>query len=103
MNDNLIKVTESISKRVSDKPAFGHKVKLVLTDVGTVFLDGTGDGNVVSNENHDDADLTLETTYQVMQELDKGQMDAFSAYMQGKLSIEGDQSIAVAFGSLIES
>ncbi len=103
MNDNLVKITDSISKRVIDKPAFGHKVKLILSDVGTVYLDGTGDSNVVSNDKDSDADLTLETTYAVMHDLDTGQTDAFSAYMQGKLTIDGDQSIAVAFGSLIES
>ena len=103
MNDNLVKITDSISKRVTDKPAFGHKVKLILSDVGTVYLDGTGDSNVVSNDQDSDADLILETTYAVMQDLDAGQIDAFSAYMQGKLSIDGDQSIAVAFGSLIDS
>ena len=49
-----------------------------------------------------DADLTMESTVHVMQEIDNGDMDAFSAYMQGKLSIEGDQSIAIAFGSLLD-
>ena len=101
MNDNLIKVTDSISERLKSKPAFGHKVKLVLTDVGTVFVDGTAGSNTVSNDDQD-ADLVLETTFAVMQDIDQGQMDAFTAYMQGKLSIEGDQSIAVAFGTLLE-
>jgi len=101
MNDNLIKVTDSISERLKSKPAFGHKVKLVLTDAGTVFVDGTAGSNTVSNDDQD-ADLVLETTFAVMQDIDQGQMDAFTAYMQGKLSIEGDQSIAVAFGTLLE-
>lgn len=102
MNDKLISVTQKIAKRVGNKPAFGHKVKILLSDVGTIYVDGTGDKNHVTNDAKD-ADLTLKTTLSVMQEIDQGSLDAFSAYMQGKLSIEGDQSIAVAFGALLES
>ena len=63
MNDNLIKVTDSISERLKSKPAFGHKVKLVLTDAGTVFVDGTAGSNTVSNDDQD-ADLVLERLLQ---------------------------------------
>ena len=103
MDDKLKLVTEKLSQRVQGKPAFGHTVKLVLTDIGTLYIDGTGSVNVVSNDAKTDADLVLTTTHDVMQDLDQRKLDAFSAYMQGKLSIEGDQSIALAFASLIES
>ena len=102
MSDHLTQVTQSIAGRVESKPAFGHTVKVILTGVGTVYVDGTSDKNLVSNQEKE-ADLTLETTFEVMQDIDQGQMDAFSAYMQGKLSIDGDQSIAVAFGALLEA
>lgn len=102
MSDNLSKATAVIAGRVSQKPAFGHTVKIVLADTGTIFMDGTGNVNAVTNKNQE-ADLTLETSLDVMQSMDRGEMDAFSAYMQGKLSIKGDQSIAIAFGTLIGS
>ena len=102
MVNQLQHVTEKIKDRVQSKPAFGHKVKLVLENVGVVYMDGTSGQNTVSNDDLD-ADLILETSYAVMQEIDKGTLDAFSAYMQGRLTIQGDQSIAVAFGALIES
>ena len=102
MTNQLNLVTEKIVARVRDKPPFGHKVKLVLQNIGVVYMDGTGNQNTISN-NDLDADLILETTYAVMQEINTGSLDAFSAYMQGKLTIQGDQSIAVAFGALIES
>jgi len=101
MNELLAKATEKISTRSAAKPAFGHTVKLVMSDAGIVYLDGTGDKNIVTNDDKD-ADLTITTTWAVMHAIEKGESDAFSAYMLGKLSIDGDQSIAVAFGSLIE-
>ena len=101
MNENLQRATANIARRVESKPAFGHTVKLVLTDAGVVYMDGTADKNIVSNDDKD-ADLVMESTVHVMQAIDDGNLDAFSAYMQGKLSIEGDQSIAIAFGALLD-
>ena len=101
MSESLQRATEKISRRVANKPPFGHTVKIVLTDAGVIYMDGSAEQNVVTNDDRD-ADLTMESTVHVMQEIDNGDLDAFSAYMQGKLSIEGDQSIAIAFGSLLD-
>lgn len=102
MSDTLQKAAAVITQRIVQKPAFGHTVKIILTNTGIIFVDGTGDKNHVSHVDQD-AELTLETTLEVMQAMDRGELDAFSAYMQGKLSIRGDQSIAIAFGALIGS
>ena len=101
MNELLEKATEKISTRAGSKPALGHTVKLAMTDIGIIYLDGTGDKNVVTNEDKD-AELTITTTWAVMHAIEQGETDAFTQYMLGKLSIDGNQSIAVAFGSLIE-
>lgn len=101
MSELLSKSTEKITSRVTDKPPFGHTVKLNMTDAGIVYLDGTGEKNVVTNDDKD-ADLVITTTWAVMHAIDQGETDAFSQYMMGKLTIDGDQNLAVAFGSLIE-
>ena len=100
-SERLQKATDNIASRVAGKPPFGHKVKLVLSDAGVVFVDGTTDTNIVTNDDGP-ADLTIESTVAVMQAIDSGELDPFSAFMQGKLSIEGDQGLAAAFGTLIE-
>ena len=45
---DLSVITEQISKQASNVEPLGASIKFVLDD-NTIFIDGTGDSNVVSN------------------------------------------------------
>ena len=70
----------------------GKKVKIDYGSEGVVLLDGTA--NRVSEEDAP-ADTTVKVSWDDWQQLADGQLDAMTAFMQGKIKIEGDMSAAM--------
>ena len=70
----------------------GKKVKIDFGDEGTVMLDGAGES--VSDEDGA-ADTTIRVTWDDWQQLASGQLDGMTAFMMGKLKVEGDMSNAM--------
>ena len=70
----------------------GKTVKLDFGDQGTIMLDGVG--NKVS-EDDGAADTTIKITWDDWQAMADGQLDGMTAFMTGKLKVEGDMSNAM--------
>ena len=70
----------------------GKRVKIDFGDQGAVMLDGTA--NQVSEEDGA-ADTTIKLSWDDWQQLAAGQMDGMTAFMMGKLKVEGDMSNAM--------
>ena len=70
----------------------GKKVKIDFGDQGSVMLDGVA-GSV--NEDGGDADTTIKVGWDDWQQLAAGQLDGMTAFMMGKLKVEGDMSNAM--------
>lgn len=70
----------------------GKKVKLDFGAEGAVMLDGVG--NSVSEDNGD-ADTTIKVAWSDWQDMTEGKLDGMTAFMQGKLQVEGDMSNAM--------
>ena len=70
----------------------GKKVKLDFGSEGTVMLDGTASK---VTEDSGDADTTIKVGWDDWQQLAAGQMDGMTAFMMGKLKVEGDMSNAM--------
>ncbi len=70
----------------------GKKVKLDFGDEGAVMLDGVA-GNV--SEDAGDADTTIKVSWADWQDMAAGKLDGMTAFMQGKLKVEGDMSNAM--------
>lgn len=70
----------------------GKKVKLDFGGEGAVMLDGVG--NTVSEDNGD-ADTTIKVAWSDWQDMTEGKLDGMTAFMQGKLQVEGDMSNAM--------
>ncbi len=70
----------------------GKRVKIDFGDQGAVMLDGVA--NAVSEDNGA-ADTTIKVAWADWEALQNGQLDPMSAFMQGKLKIEGDMSTAM--------
>ncbi len=70
----------------------GKRVKIDFGSEGSVMLDG------VSNQVSEDsgaADTTISVEWADWQALQTGQLDPMTAFMQGKLKIAGDMSVAM--------
>ena len=70
----------------------GKRVKIDFGDHGAVMLDGVA--NQVS-EDAGAADTTIKVAWADWEALSSGRLDPMTAFMQGKLKIEGDMSTAM--------
>ncbi len=70
----------------------GKRVKLDFGDQGVIMLDGAA--NQVSEEDGP-ADTTIKVAWDDWQAMAAGQLDGMTAFMTGKLKIEGDMSNAM--------
>lgn len=70
----------------------GKRVKLDFGDKGVVMLDG--EAQQVSDEDGS-ADTTIKTSWEDWEKMAAGELDGMTAFMTGKLKIEGDMSNAM--------
>ena len=70
----------------------GKTVKLDFGDEGVILLDGAS--SQVS-ENDGPADTTIKTSWEDWQKMAAGELDGMTAFMTGKLKIDGDMSNAM--------
>ena len=70
----------------------GKRVKLDFGSDGVVVLDGIA--NAVTEEDGA-ADTTIKVAWSDWQDMAEGKLDGMTAFMQGKLSVEGDMSNAM--------
>lgn len=83
-----------MATRLNDAQAFvpGKRVKLDFGDEGVVMLDGVA--NSVT-EDDGDADTTIKVAWADWEDMSDGKLDGMTAFMQGKLKVEGDMSNAM--------
>jgi len=83
-----------MAARLNEANAFvpGKRVKLDFGDQGVVMLDGAG-SNVTEEDG--DADTTIKVAWQDWEDMAAGKLDGMTAFMQGKLKVEGDMSNAM--------
>ena len=70
----------------------GKRVKLDFGDEGVVMLDGVAEA---VTEEDGPADTTIKVAWQDWQDMASGKLDGMTAFMQGKLKVEGDMSNAM--------
>lgn len=70
----------------------GKKVKFDFGDAGKIFLDGVA-GKVSSDDTA--ADTTIKVKLEDFVDMAGGKLDPTSAFMQGKLRVEGDMGVAM--------
>jgi putative sterol carrier protein len=70
----------------------GKRVKLDFGSEGALMLDGQA--NQVT-EDDGAADTTIKVSWDDWQQMAAGQLDGMTAFMQGKLKVEGDMSNAM--------
>ena len=76
----------------------GKKVKLDFGDKGVVLLDGAN-GDVTEEDGP--ADTTVKVAWQDWQDMSEGKLDGMTAFMQGKLKVAGDMSVAMKLGPIL--
>ncbi|TMJ12554.1 MAG: SCP2 sterol-binding domain-containing protein [Alphaproteobacteria bacterium] len=79
---------------LNEKNAFlpNKRVKLDFGSEGAVMLDGVA-GAVTEEDGQ--ADTTIKVSWDDWQAMTEGKLDGMTAFMQGKLKVEGDMSNAM--------
>ena len=92
-------VFEQLQQKANEAEAIGGTLKFVIDDL-IVFVDGTGNGNVVS-QSDEEADCTITTSADTLMELQSGDLNPMMAVMGGKVKIDGDMGLAMKVQSLM--
>jgi acyl-CoA dehydrogenase len=92
-------VFNQLQQKANEAEAIGGTLKFVIDDL-TVFVDGNGNNNVVS-QSDEEADCTITTSASVLMELQSGDLNPMMAVMGGKVKIAGDMGLAMKVQSLM--
>ena len=74
------------------------RVKIDFGSEGTVLLDGVAKQ---ATDEDGPADTTIKVDWADWQAMSSGQLDGMTAFMQGKLKVEGDMSNAMQLQSVL--
>jgi len=91
---SLEQLTMGMRERVGEDCGLGASVKWDFGDGTFLMLDAEQVPNVVSNDDSE-ADCTLKISLDDFVAMTQGELDGTSAFMSGKLKIEGDMGIAM--------
>ncbi|MDP3961203.1 MAG: SCP2 sterol-binding domain-containing protein [Pseudorhodobacter sp.] len=83
----------ALSRKV---PSFDGVAKFVITGEGAIMIDQAG-----VRAGDEDADVTLTASAEVFQAILAGEMNPTSAFMTGKLSVEGAMGLAMQLGAVL--
>ena len=94
----MSKVIDAAVAALSAKvdPGFDAVAKFVFAGEGSIMFDANG-----AREGDDPADVTLTAATEVFQALLSGELSAASAFMSGKLTVEGSMGLAMKLGQVL--
>jgi len=94
MSELIDKAVEALSARLSD--GFDGSAKFVITGEGSIVLDG---GGVRAEDS--ETDVTLTADADTFAAILAGDLNPTSAFMSGRLSLDGDMGTAMRLGSVL--
>ncbi len=98
---DLQEVADGMTQRVSGKSPLGGTLKFDLGEAGSLFIDGTGSENTVAVNKNDPATCTITMTVDDFRELIHGRLQPTSAFMQGRMRVDGDMMLAMKLGQMV--
>ena len=97
---SIDRVVTGLKEKIGEDCGLGATLKFNFGDDGVVMLDATQVPNIVSTEDGD-AQCTMEISMENFMLMANGELDGTSAFMTGKLKIQGDMSIAMKLGPIL--
>lgn len=95
MSDVITSAVAALSDKMGDS-GFDGTAKFVVNGEGAIMIDGDG-----VRAGDDAADVTLTADADVFQQILEGDLDPTSAFMTGRLSVDGDMGMAMQLGSAL--
>lgn len=94
MSDIIEKAVAALTAKMSG--SFDGRAKFVISDEGALMIDSAG---VRSGD--EEADVTLTADSETFQAIMSGDLNPTTAFMTGKLSVDGDMGMAMALSGVL--
>ena len=94
MTDMIDAAVAALNSRLTG--GFDGVAKFVIKGEGAIMLDATG-----VRAGDEPADVTLTATVDVFRAILEGRQNPATAFMTGKLAVEGDMGVAMKLGSAL--
>jgi len=98
---DLQEVASGLAERVGGKSPLGGSLKFDLGEAGTLFIDGNGSGNTVTANKDGPALCTITMTADDFRELIHGRLQPATAFMTGRMRVDGDMFLAMKLGQMV--
>ena len=96
----IVRITEGLQKAIGEDCGIGARLKLKFDQNGVILIDARAKPNRVSN--HDQpADCTLSMSLDTFQKVVGGEMSGPQAFLQGRVKVAGDMSVALRVAPLL--
>ncbi len=97
----LAELTQRFQDRKSGAATLGAAIKFDLGEDGVIVLDGSQVPTQVHNDNVE-VPCTIKVTADDLNQIMDGTLDAAAAFMMGRLTVEGDMSVAMKLASVLK-
>lgn len=95
MSDMIAAAVEELDAKAKAS-GLSETVKFSIEGEGAVVIDGTG-----ARASDEEADLTVTADAETFQGIMDGSLDSTSAFMMGKIAIDGDMGLAMKLSSIL--
>lgn len=93
MSDIVNAAVEQLSKKIG---SFSSTAKFVIEDEGTIMIDESG-----VREGDEESEVTLTASRETFEGILDGSVNPTTAFMSGKLKLDGDMSVAMQLGQAL--
>ncbi len=93
-------IIEGLKEKIGEDCGLSSVVKFDFGDQGSVILDATQVPNIVSVDGAD-PDCTMVISMDDFIAMAEGSLDGASAFMTGRLKVEGNMGIAMKLGAIL--
>jgi putative sterol carrier protein len=97
---SLEAVTAGLKEKIGEDCGLGSVLKFDFGDDGILVLDATQVPNVISNDDVE-AQCTMVLSLENFMEMADGKLNGTTAFMTGKLKIQGDMGIAMKLAPIL--
>lgn len=95
MSDTLTAAVAALNEKMGGE-GFDGTAKMDIEDEGSIIIDGNG-----ARAGDAEADVTLSASADTFQSIFEGDLDPTSAFMSGKLAVDGDMSAAMRLAQVL--
>ena len=95
MSDVVAAAVDALNEKLGGN-GFDGIAKFEIEDEGAIVIDVGG-----ARASDDAADVTLSASADTFQDILAGNLDATSAFMTGRLKLDGDMGLAMRLGSVL--